>query len=167
MGSTTKKKNNEGCRWSNGDIEHLIDLFEEKKSLWDAYYKAYHNREKRERAINEISETLHITAADVKCKLLALRSQLGRENAKVHKTKSGQGRDELYIPSWKYWERLPFLQCVMQPGKSKDTVFAADSSQQNIPTTGVTHDLNDQILLKSNQTAKAGVSSSNIEWAKI
>ena len=112
-------------------------------------------RKKRERAISEISKTLNITTADIKCKLLALRSQLGRENAKVHKIKSGQGGDVLYKPSWKFWERLQFLQCTMQPGKSKDTLFAADASQQNTPTTGVAPDLNDQIVLKSNQTAKA------------
>ena len=155
MGSTTKKKKIKGRRWSNDEIERLIDLYEENSCLWDAYDKAYHNNEKPERAISEISKTLNITAADIKCKLLALRSLLGKENAKVHKIKSGQGGDELHKPSWKYGERLQFLQRTMQPCKSKDTLFAADAYEQNTHTTGVTPDLNDQIVLKSNQTPKA------------
>ena len=42
--------------------------------------------------------------------------------AKVSRTKSGQSTNELYKPSWIFWETLQFLRPVMQPGKSKDNL---------------------------------------------
>ena len=57
-----------------------------------------------------------------------LRLQLGREVAKVNATKSGQAVDDLYKPSWMYWDRLQFLKPVMQQGKSRDTLQDTPSS---------------------------------------
>ena len=71
---------------------------------------------------------LETTVKEIKSKLLNLRSQLGRENMKVKKTKSGQATDELYKPNWTYWQHLQFLQPAMQPVKSRDNLQkSADS----------------------------------------
>ena len=76
----------------------------------------------RDLALTGIGETLGIPKEEVEAKILKLRSQLGREVAKVNTTKSGQAADDLYKPSWMYWDRLQFLKPVMQPGKSRDTL---------------------------------------------
>ena len=51
-----------------------------------------------------------------------LRAQLGREVAKVSKTKSGQSTDELYASSWIHYDRLSFLLPVIKSSKSRDTL---------------------------------------------
>ena len=70
----------------------------------------------------EIKTELSVPVNKIKAKLLKLRSQLGREINKTSKTKSGQGTDELYKPTWVYWEKIQFLRPVMQPRKSRDSL---------------------------------------------
>ena len=74
------------------------------------------------KAYNEIHTELAVPVSEIKAKLMKLRSQLGREINKSTKTKSGQSTDELYKPTWMYWEKLQFLRPVMQPGKSRDNL---------------------------------------------
>ena len=92
-------------RWDNKETNYRIDLLEERPCLWDVNDKTYHMREKRERSYKEIEEKLQISVADVKSKVMSLRSQLGRDMAKVSKTKSGQSTNELYKHSWVFWDR--------------------------------------------------------------
>ena len=58
----------------------------------------------------------------IKAKINGLRAQLGREVAKVNKTKSGQSTDGLYASSWIHYDRLSFLLPVIKSSKSKDTL---------------------------------------------
>ena len=58
----------------------------------------------------------------IKAKINGLRAQLGREVAKVNKTKSGQSTDELYASSWIHYDRLSFLLPVIKSSKSRDTL---------------------------------------------
>lgn len=115
--------------WSSKKISTLIDLLEERACLWNIFDKEYHLREKKLAAYKEMESNLGISMNEIKTKVLNLRSSLGRELAKVNKTKSGQGADELYKPNWVHWERLQFLRPVMQPGKSRDN-FSESSSQE-------------------------------------
>ena len=64
---------------------------------------------------------------------------------KTSKTKSGQGTDELYKPTWVYWEKLQFLRPVMQPGKSRDNL--QDTLNPDVPSTASadTEDVNTSI----------------------
>ena len=109
-------------RWSEKEVELLIDEFEKRSCVWDVFEQDYHNREKRERAYLELEEVLGINTSDIKSKVLGLRTQLGREMAKVSNTKSGQSSSENYKSNWIYWEKLQFLRPVIQAGKSKDTL---------------------------------------------
>lgn len=113
-------------KWTNEDICVLIDLFEERPCLWDVYDNSYHLRDKRDIAYKEIEAEINVSVTEIKAKLAKLRSQLGREIAKTNKSKSGQGTDELYKPTWTYWDRLQFLRPVMQPGKSRDNLSGPD-----------------------------------------
>ena len=55
-------------------------------------------------------------------KINGLRAQLGREVAKVNKTKSGQSTDELYASSLIHYDRLSFHLPVIKSSKSRDTL---------------------------------------------
>ena len=77
-------------KWTEFEIDTLIEMLEERVCLWDAYCKAYHIRDKREKAYTEIKEALDISVVDIKTKITSLRAQLGREINKVRKKKSGQ-----------------------------------------------------------------------------
>ena len=137
-GKQTKKKAKENVgkddknkvkKWSNEETAHLIDMLEERTCLWDVFDKSYHDKDKRAKALTEMEEEIGISVANIKNKILILRSQLGREMTKIAKTKSGQGADELYKPTWIFWDRLQFLCPVMQPGKSKDSWSRVNDEQ--------------------------------------
>ena len=58
----------------------------------------------------------------IKARINGLRGQLGREVAKVNKTKSGQSTNELYASSWIHYDRLSFLLPAIKSSKSRDTL---------------------------------------------
>ena len=58
----------------------------------------------------------------IKVKINGLRAQLGREVAKVNKTKSEQSADKLYASGWIHYDRLSFLLPVLKSSKSSDTL---------------------------------------------
>ena len=104
-------------------------MLEERTCLWDVFDKSYHDKDKRAKALTEMEEEIGISVANIKNKILILRSQLGREMTKIAKTKSGQGADKLYKPTRIFWDRLQFLCPVMQPGKSKDSWSRVNDEQ--------------------------------------
>ena len=62
-------------KWSNHEVEQLIDLLEENSSLWDVSNKGYYLRKKRERAYKQIEEKFGTERAVVKAKITTLRQQ--------------------------------------------------------------------------------------------
>ena len=46
--------------WSTERVEHLIDLYEARSCLYDTKSKEYFNRDKRTKALQEISDTLNV-----------------------------------------------------------------------------------------------------------
>ena len=116
-------------KWTSEEITHLIECLENYPCLWDVFDKAYHMKDKREKALSEMSNQIEIEVMEIKTKINGLRTQLGRELAKVKKTKSGQGTDELYKPNWAFWEQLQFLCPVMTPRTSKDTIVSSDCTE--------------------------------------
>ena len=79
-----------GRKWSKQETNLFIDLLEEHSCLWDVYSKKYHLRNVRKRAYEKMKGELNIELADIKTKIMNLRSQLGREIAKSKAKKSGQ-----------------------------------------------------------------------------
>eukprot|EP00112_Aurelia_sp_Birch-Aquarium-sp1_P025869 Seg8859.2 transcript_id=Seg8859.2/GoldUCD/mRNA.D3Y31 product="hypothetical protein" protein_id=Seg8859.2/GoldUCD/D3Y31 len=123
-------------RWSNEDTALLIDMLEERPCLWDTGSKDYHSRNKRAKAIEDIQDTIGIPPTEIKLKITSLRGQLGRELAKVSKTKSGQSVDDCYKSTWIFWERLQFLRPVMQPGNSRDSMqSSSETSPESLEIT--------------------------------
>ena len=70
-------------RWTEPEIDQLIDPLEEKDCLWDVNKKDYHLRNKRERAFEEMRDILDIDVAEIKAKITSLRAQLGPKTQHV------------------------------------------------------------------------------------
>ena len=74
----------DGCekilqKWQDGEIEKLIDLYEENPCLWDIFDNSYQKRDVKERALAAIAKKLDIQNTDIKLKWTAIRGQFGRE----------------------------------------------------------------------------------------
>ena len=117
-----KTKSKGGKDWTDEEISLLIDMLEEKPCLWDVFDKEYTKRDVKEIAYTEIASSLDTNIESIKAKINGLRAQLGREVAKVNKTKSGQSTDELYGSRWIHYDRLSFLLPVIKSSKSRDTL---------------------------------------------
>ena len=62
-------------RWSDHEVEQLIDLLEENPCLWDVSDKDYYLRKKRERAYKLMEEKLGTERAFIKAKIMTLGQQ--------------------------------------------------------------------------------------------
>ena len=108
-GNTAKKTKSKGGKdWTDEEISLMIDMLEEKPCLWDVFDKEYMKRDVKEIAYTDLVSCLDTNIESIKAKINGLRAQLGREVAKVNKTKSGQSTDELYASSWIHCDRLSF-----------------------------------------------------------
>ena len=117
-------------KWQDGEIEKLIDLYEENPCLWDIFDNSYQKRDVKERALAAIDNELHVQITDIKSKWNAIQGQFGRELNKVKSSKSGQSTDDLYVSQWMFWDKLQFLQSVMKTTKSRDTLSIGNDSFQ-------------------------------------
>ena len=72
-----KSKNASKCikRWSDHEVEQLIDLLEEKSFLWNVSNKDYYLRKKSERAYKRIEEKLGTERVVIKAKITTLGQQ--------------------------------------------------------------------------------------------
>ena len=84
--------------------------------------KSIRNGTSKKIACTEKASSLDTNIESIKANINMLRAQLGREVAKVSKTKSGQSTDELYASSWIHYDRLSFLLPVIKSSKSRDTL---------------------------------------------
>ena len=66
--------------------------------------------------------------ATIKAKSNSFRARHGRELAKENKTKSGQSADDLYESSWKYMEKMRFVEQVKKTAQSTSTLKLSESS---------------------------------------
>ena len=122
-GDTAKNTISKGGKdWTGEELSLLIDMLEEKPCLWDVFGEEYTKRDVKEIAYTEKASSLDTNIESIKAKINEFRAQLGRELAKLNKTKSGQSTDELYASSWIYYDRLSFLLPVIKSSKSRDTL---------------------------------------------
>ncbi|CAB3993455.1 Hypothetical predicted protein [Paramuricea clavata] len=132
-------------KWTDKEIDKLLEMLEDRVCLWDVSSKEYHLRDKRAKAYKEMEEKLGVSAAEIKSKIVGLRAQLGREMVKVRAMKSGMALSEVYESNWIYWDRLQFLTKVMEARKSKDNLVDQGDKHGNSPgsvETSVTADAN-------------------------
>ncbi|CAK1601290.1 unnamed protein product [Parnassius mnemosyne] len=107
--------------WSNDKIMQLIELFQSKSLLWDSSIKAYKDRNKKNDALEEISQALNIPKKDVKNKIHVLRTQFTREKKNMSAKKT-TGRGAIEKCKWIYYEPLEFLLCGATTSGETDTM---------------------------------------------
>ena len=106
-------------KWTDEEVELLIDNFEAQPSLWDVSLKEYHLRDG---AFKKISEDMDIPVPELRAKWNSLRSQELRERTKEEKSKSGMGADELYQSNWQFMSKMRFVGQCKKTAKSASTL---------------------------------------------
>ncbi|KAL7739182.1 hypothetical protein ACLKA6_011937 [Drosophila palustris] len=112
----TENKNKRGRKavsiWSDEQFYQLIDLVEERPTLWDFTNGDYKNRNKREISWEEISKALDLPKDEVANKWNLLRQQFRNAHSKVQSTKSGQAAADRKPPN-KFYSALHFMQPIL------------------------------------------------------
>lgn len=104
-------------KWNRIEIETLITLYEENLFLYDTKHEDYHNRAKRDRAIEEFAEKLSkirdrdrkFTLNDVKSKIKTLRTQFAAEKQHMLDKMLSGDYEEKYEPKLWCYDSLKFL----------------------------------------------------------
>ena len=156
--ASDRKDKGRARRWTEPEIDQLIDLLEEKDCLWDVNKKDYHLRNKRERAFEEMRNILDIDVAEIKAKITSLCPQLGREIAKTKAKKSGRGLGENYKSSWIYFDGLQFHVPMMQAGTSKDTLSIWRSTPDSVDILEKLDSPDDSAVSQDVETSRVGKS---------
>lgn len=92
-------------KWTEDEINKLINLFEQNKSLWQKSHKDYKNKFKRANALEQIGNELGVSAADTNKKMHALRTTFLKIYNNQKKSGSGASKE----PKWVFFEALLFL----------------------------------------------------------
>uniref|UniRef100_A0A6P7HB35 Uncharacterized protein LOC114348529 n=1 Tax=Diabrotica virgifera virgifera TaxID=50390 RepID=A0A6P7HB35_DIAVI len=96
--------------WSTDSIILLIEGYESNPCLFNVKHMDYHNKHKRNVALNNLSEMLGKTISDIQKKWNGIRNTYSAERRKVlDSQKSGAGVSEIYVPKLWYHDRLKFL----------------------------------------------------------
>lgn len=65
--------------WDQSSTTALIDMYRERKCLWDSSHEFYKNRRFRREALAEMASRFNCCLADVEKKLYMLRSSFRKE----------------------------------------------------------------------------------------
>lgn len=93
----------------------FFQLYKEQPCLWQIKSKDYLNKYKKNEAYGKLAEKLKEKYPDattdlVKKKINIYRSNFRKEAKKVQDSmRSGSGTDDVYTPTWAYYEDLMFL----------------------------------------------------------
>lgn len=125
-------------KWDRPQIVKLIDLFEEEPSLYDTRNELYHNKHARTENLERIALKLAdvrpgTTPAQVKTKWNSLRSHFNAELAQTTRSKkSGEGTDNIHIPTVWWFCHMEFLRAFSTPRKSQSTFRPKSSTSFKI-----------------------------------
>lgn len=96
-------------KWTDEQINKLIEAVEERQPIWNQAEKAYHNRNTKDLLWKEICEDVfqqQIDSSEIVSKWNNLRVQFRTYDSKYNGTKSGQA----YAPKqkWQFYDALQF-----------------------------------------------------------
>ena len=114
--------------WEDSEVETLISEYEARPCLWDTFSPLYHDRDKRRKAIEEISDLMGIPKDEVTSKCNVLRAQFSREVHLESKVKSGRAASDRYKCKWKFLDMMKFLTEVVQERKGTDNLVKEETS---------------------------------------
>lgn len=95
-------------QWNDTDITNLIKEIETRRLLWDVGAPEY--KLPKESLWQEVADTVSASVNDCKAKWGNLRVSFNSNLNKYRKKKSGQGTDESYTVTWKFFKAMMFLE---------------------------------------------------------
>ncbi|XP_050510472.1 uncharacterized protein LOC126887153 [Diabrotica virgifera virgifera] len=111
------------AQWPDDKCIELIDLYHNKRILWDPKDRDHFQKSLKDDAWREIGETMDTPAEDCKWKMINLLASFRREKRKVSRGTCGigKGRDEAYESRWFAYAAMRFLEDRDPPRRRKTT----------------------------------------------
>lgn len=121
-------------KWTDEDIEMLINFYKENPLLWDISLQEYRNRDSRRMAFKKLGELLNKTEEECKKQWHSLRVQFNK-NCTRHESskKSGTGTDEVFTPSWKFFYSMLFTRESLEVDASSSTLSDSLNECEPVP----------------------------------
>lgn len=94
--------------WPDENITKLINEVEVRRSLWDAGCAEY--KLPKDILWQEVSDAIPVSINDCKGKWSNLRTTFNYNLEKLRRKKSGQGADEHFQITWRYFKPMMFLE---------------------------------------------------------
>lgn len=85
-------------RWTSAKTIQFLEAYERNSCLWDVYSPDYKNKEKREKAYENLSSVMNIEGFDVdavRAKIRSIRNAYALERCKIISSKN-KNTDEVY-----------------------------------------------------------------------
>ncbi|XP_043498693.1 uncharacterized protein LOC122521998 [Polistes fuscatus] len=97
--------------WDQNNTTTLIQMYKERKCLWDTSHEFYKNRRFRREALTEMANHFNCSLADVEKKLYMLRSSFRKEYRRWNYAKLNAGQNTFLVrkPQWFALDLLMFL----------------------------------------------------------
>ncbi|KAK2583554.1 hypothetical protein KPH14_009508 [Odynerus spinipes] len=98
--------------WDQNSTTTLIQMYKERKCLWDTSHEFYKNRRLRREALTEMANHFNCSLADVEKKLYMLRSSFRKEYRRWNYAKLNAGPNNTSLvrkPQWFALDLLMFL----------------------------------------------------------
>ncbi|KNC20919.1 hypothetical protein FF38_00330 [Lucilia cuprina] len=114
-------QNRKSSVWTREKINQLIDLYKKHECLWNHWHESYKNKEKRNRAIEDICTTLSVPKFEFGKKIHNLRNQFNTEMKKLEQRieEAGVSFDDAIAMDlrckWSHFDSLMFLRHVIEP----------------------------------------------------
>ncbi|XP_015602688.1 uncharacterized protein LOC107271331 [Cephus cinctus] len=122
--------------WDQNSTTILIEMYKERKCLWDPTHEFYKNRRLRREALTDMANHFNCSLADVEKKLYMLRSSFRKEYRRWNSAKLSAGPNNTSLvrkPQWFALDLLMFL-------KDDVTKKPLTSVNQNDNFDGVQHE---------------------------
>lgn len=98
--------------WDQNSTSALINMYKERKCLWDTTHEFYKNRRLRREALTEMANNFNCSLADIEKKLYMLRSSFRKEYRRWNYAKVAAGpnnANSVRKPQWFALDLLMFL----------------------------------------------------------
>lgn len=109
--------------WTNAKVCELIELYRDRPVLWDFRLKVYKDRNKKQDALPEITDTFGVDKQVVEKKIKNLVCHFLREIKRERESsKSGAGNFDVYKSKWFCFNNMLFLKDLNTPNETTDTI---------------------------------------------
>ena len=130
-----KKHSGPDFDWSPTEIEIFIKLWQQEEILYNTKLKNFHTPDDRNKALVELQKGLVNTGIDITIEMISnkiksLRTYYLKERARVLSSRAHG--DETYVPKWRFFDDLSFLDAYITPRKDSSEYSNKDTRRQEM-----------------------------------